>query len=93
MGEYEKPARDEILNGVALAVIVIGLLLLLVFLASCSSPASVVRIRLENNTAQPITIDASAGLFARTITIQPGQTWAGWVDSRFIASSIRIAAR
>ena len=65
----------------------------LMFLASCATPEPGNRkidIVLRNTTPHPIEIRAHAGFLSRTIRLDPGETWTGWVPPSVPINEIRI---
>jgi hypothetical protein len=69
------------------------LVILTLSVASCASPSPSSRkldIVLRNTTPHPIEIRAKAGLLSRTIRLEPGQRWNGWVPTFVTVQSIEI---
>jgi len=65
----------------------------LLMLASCVAPAPGTRkldIVLRNTTSHPIEVRAKAGFFSRTIRLEPGQSWTGWVPPQVPVSAIEV---
>ncbi len=72
-------------------LIVPGLLSALLF-ASCSTPAPDKRIDiiLKNTTDEPLLFKAKMGPFGRTLKLDPGETWYGWVHKDLTGGQIQI---
>jgi hypothetical protein len=66
----------------------------LVFLmGACTVPQSrvdKVDILLRNTTSHPIEVRARAGFFSKTIRLQPGEAWKGWIPPQVPVSEIVI---
>jgi hypothetical protein len=88
----ERIERSEWLNALALAVGAFALLGLALMLSSCSSKG-VVRFRVANETPHKLTFRTSAGVFSRSITLEPGVVWDGWADPRFVSSQIVVSVK
>ena len=84
--------RSEWLNALVLLVGATSLLLLALLMSSCGG-AGVIRFKVANETKQTITFKASAGIFSRSITLEPGTWWEGWCDPRFATKSVVVAVR
>lgn len=67
--------------------------ILLLGLLSCASPSPTSKkldIVLRNTSPHPIEIKAKAGLLSKTIRLEPGQRWNGWVPTFVSIDSIEI---
>lgn len=67
--------------------------ILLLATLSCSTPSPKSKkldIVLRNSSPHPIEIRAKAGLLSRTIRLEPGQRWNGWVPTFVTVEAIEI---
>ena len=72
------------------------LIALALLMSSCvASPDKVekVDILLRNTTDSPIEVRARAGFVGKTIRLQPGETWKGWIPSHVPVSDVVIEVR
>ena len=72
--------------------LIVPALLSALLLGSCSTPAPEKRIDiiLKNTTDEPLLFKAKMGPFGRTLKLDPGETWYGWVLKDFTGGQIQI---
>jgi len=74
----------------AVAVFVLAAFLSVVAMSSCSSSQRVY-FSLYNSASHSITIKVSSGLiWSRSITIEPGRSWDGWVFRSMAGQTVYV---
>ncbi len=69
------------------------LLPLVLLIASCAGGISAekkLQIAVRNDTDRPLEFHARSGIFGRTVKLEPGHTWRGWVLREWVGEGIRI---
>ncbi len=72
------------------------LIALVLLIGSCAAPPPQVEkvdILLRNTTDHPIEVRARTGFLGKTIRLQPGESWKGWIPPRIPVSKIVIDVR
>ena len=71
----------------------LSVLLALVTACAIPPPEKRLDIELRNRASHPVEIRASTGLLQRTLTLEPGEVWHGWVLRDFAGRDVRIEVR
>lgn len=69
---------------------IIVLLICLLGLGCSAAPARTVDLEIRNRTTQPITIQADAGFLSRSLTLQPGESWVGYIPLQWLPKKVSI---